>query len=107
MNTQQVIKRFSFFVFSFSLALNASAQILKNDTITVVKDYKPLLADAVKYRADAPLPTPDTSKQNLAYTTNPSLMNLPYVPATLRPIAMSRETETEVLQNNYVKAGFG
>jgi len=89
------------------VASGVSAQILKNDTITVVKNYRPQLADAVKYRTDAPLPTPDTSKQNLAYTTNPKLMNLPYVPATLRPVAMSRETDNDVLQNNYVKAGFG
>ena len=104
---QAVIKRFSFFVFGCTFAFDASAQILKSDTIIVIKDYWPTLADAVKYRTDAPLPTPDTAKQNLAYSTNPSLMKLPYVPATLRPIAMSRETETGPLQNNYVKAGFG
>lgn len=80
---------------------------LRSDTFIVVKDYRPQLADAVKVKTDAPMPAPDTARLNLSYSTNPQLKNVPYTPATLRPIAMSRETDNSVLQNNYVKAGFG
>ncbi len=80
---------------------------IKADTIIVVKDYKPLLADAEKFIFQAPLPQPDSSKIKVKYSVNPQLKRLPFVPAELKPIAMSRQDEQEKLQNGYVKAGFG
>lgn len=81
--------------------------IIKADTIIVVKDYKPLLADAEKFTFQAPLPQSDSAKMKLKYNVNPTLKKLPYVPSELKPIAMSRQDELEKLQNGYAKLGFG
>ncbi len=91
--------------FSYTRAQQTGS--IKADTIFVVKDYKPLLADAEKYIFQAPLPQPDSSKLKLKYIVNAGLKQLPFIPAELRPIAMSRQDEQDKLQNGYVKAGFG
>ncbi|HZG01068.1 MAG TPA: hypothetical protein VEY71_08700, partial [Chitinophagales bacterium] len=104
--------KYFFFLSLGLLAANASVAQpgrtdIKSDTIYVIKDYRPQLADAVKYRTDAGMPAHDTSKYKPTYNVDPTLMNLPYKPATLRPVAMSRENEADTLLNSYIKAGFG
>lgn len=94
------------FIVNALVAQPVSGQI-GNENIEVTKDYRPQLADAVKFRTDATLPTVDTSKYKPMYNLAPTLMELPYTPATLRPVAMSRETDSDTLQNSYIKAGFG
>ncbi len=74
--------------------------------LDVVTDYKPLLADAVKIDATPKLLPADSNKIAPSYNLQPKLLNLPFVPADIHPIAMVKETP-EVTQNNYLKAGFG
>ncbi|MFN5402621.1 MAG: hypothetical protein ACK5AS_10930 [Bacteroidota bacterium] len=107
-----VMKQIRFIVPAMILMSSATlaqqnGSIIKSDTIFVVKDYKPLLADADKYIFQAPLPQPDSAKLKLKYNINPQLKKLPFTPSELKPVAMSRQDEQEKLQNIYVKAGFG
>jgi hypothetical protein len=49
---------------------------------------------------------PDTVKPVLKYFIQPKLLNLPFVPPDIHPIAMVKEEE-EPTQNNLLKLGFG
>ncbi|MEI7802902.1 MAG: hypothetical protein WCI97_09680 [Bacteroidota bacterium] len=75
-------------------------------SLDVVTDYKPLLADAVKIDVSSKLLPADSSKIVPTYNLQPKLLNLPFVPADIRPVAMVKETP-EATQNNYFKGGFG
>ena len=80
---------------------------IKSDDIKIIKDFKPLLADAEKFTQAAQLPVPDSSKMKLKYTTSASLLKLPFIPANLKPVAMTKQDDATILQNNYIKTGFG
>lgn len=75
-------------------------------SLDVVTDYKPLLADAVKIDVPSKLLPPDSGTITPTYNLQPKLLNLPFVPADIRPVAMLKEIPDDT-QNNYFKAGFG
>lgn len=88
----------------------ANAQKGKDDfqggSTEVVKTYLPYLADAVKLDFPPSIVKPDTTKPEIKYAIQPKLLNLPFIPADIRPLAMVKE-DKPALQNNYLKAGFG
>ncbi len=92
------------------LALLPSLCVAQKDlpgmSLDVVTDYKPLLADAVKIDVSPKLLPADSTKVVPAYNLQPKLLNLPFVPADIRPVAMVKETP-DATQDNYLKAGFG
>ncbi len=85
---------------------SAAQKEIPGMSLDVVTDYKPLLADAVKIDVPSKLLPADTSKVVPTYNLQPKLLNLPFVPADIRPVAMLKETP-DATQNNYFKAGFG
>jgi len=83
----------------------SSAQI-KTEEVDIVKAYQPLLADAVKIQFTARPAQVDTSIQPLQYDVKAHLIEVPFTPAEIKPIALP-EAEAKATQNNYIKAGFG
>ena len=75
-------------------------------SLDVVTDYKPLLADAVKIDVSPKLLPADSNKVVPSYNLQPKLLNLPFVPADIHPVAMVNETPGAT-QDNDLKAGFG
>ena len=100
-----MIKRF--IIFNLLLPSLCFAQHdLPGMGVTVVNDYKPLLADAVKVDVSPKTIPNDTSKFFPSYILQPRLMELPFIPPAIKPIAMTKEIP-DATQNNYFKAGFG
>lgn len=79
---------------------------LKGLDVDVIKSYSPILADPMKIDFPANTISADSAKPKLQYTVTPQLLNLPFVPPDIRPLAMVKE-EKSGTQNNYLKAGFG
>jgi hypothetical protein len=90
------------FSFKQSIAQNG----VSSEQIEVVKAYQPLLADAVMIQFSATLPAPDTSKPQLTYDVPDRVINVPYSPALLKPIAIPKE-KTDTSSSNYAKIGIG
>ncbi len=84
----------------------AIAQNVSSEQIEVVKAYQPLLADAVMIQFSPSLPPPDTTKPQLTYDVPGRLVNVPYSPALLKPIAMPKE-RPDTTSQNYAKVGVG
>ena len=79
---------------------------LHTEEIEVVKDYSPLIADAIKLNFPATLPKYTAAKYELIYTTPSRLLNVPFSPAPLKPLAIARE-KPQQYASSYIKAGFG
>jgi len=79
---------------------------IKSEEVDIVKAYQPLLADAVKIQLHAEPAAIDTSMQPLQYNVKEHVIELPFTPAEIHPIALP-EDQKQSTQNNLVKAGFG
>lgn len=79
---------------------------IKNDTLLIVKDYVPIVADAVKKSFTPVLPVNDSTPVTLSYDAPTRLLNLPFVPADLKAISMVKDP-SENYQNNIIKIGSG
>lgn len=95
-------------LFCFLISNSAFAQQgeLKGLDVDIIKSYSPILANPVKLNFPASTVTADTVKPNMKYTVVPRLLNLPFIPPDIRPLAMVKD-EKGNSQNNYLKAGFG
>ncbi|MFT7589147.1 MAG: hypothetical protein ACI959_001362 [Limisphaerales bacterium] len=99
------------FAFVFCNATKVQAQTgsddIEQEEITVIGNYKPHLADAVKINPGPTLPeiTSD-SVGALNYNVPISFAPLPWSPASVRPVAIGKQTLAP-LQNVFAKAGFG
>lgn len=100
-----MLKRIIFFL-SLIPSFCFAQKDLPGMSLDVVTDYKPLLADAVKVDVSPKLITADSNKVVPTYNLQTKLLNLPFIPADIHPIAMVKEN-LEITQNNYLKAGFG
>lgn len=100
-------KRISSTVFFFPLCIFCSAQEnIKGEEVDIVKAYQPLLADAVKIQLHADPAAIDTTMQPLQYDVKQHVLELPFTPAEIQPVALPQEQKPPA-QNNLVKAGFG
>ncbi|HXH20293.1 MAG TPA: hypothetical protein VNJ07_14550 [Chitinophagales bacterium] len=80
---------------------------LKPEEVEVVKDYAPNLADAVKINFPATIPDrTKAGKLELIYSTPGKVLELPFEPAPLKPLAIAKE-KPEHFPMNYFKLGFG
>ncbi len=79
---------------------------LPSEEVTINKVYRPLLADAVKITSPAVPAAIDTASTSLTYTVAPHVIDVPFVPAEIKPVALA-EIKPEPTQNNFIKAGFG
>lgn len=99
----------TFLLFLFLASKSVVAQQggeLKGLDVDVIKSYSPILADPAKLDFPSTTVTTDTVKPKLQYSVTPKLLNLPFIPPDIRPLAMVKDEKNNTL-NNYVKAGFG
>ena len=93
-----------YFLFSFNKSFAQNG--VSTEQIEIVKAYQPLLADAVMIQFSPSLPSPDTTKPKLVYDVPGRVVNVPYSPALLKPIAMPKE-RVDTPSSNYAKIGVG
>lgn len=79
---------------------------VSDEEVDVIRDYNPILADALKINLTAQTPESTAKPEALVYNTNVKYFELPYQPIKIKPIALSKTPE-EDLENIYVKVGFG
>ena len=107
-------KVYIYFVWSFSfLAPGISSTAQKKDTTTkggsidITSSFKPVLRNAAKINFSAtPLPA-DNGTPKLSYTIPQQNLFFSYQPVSLKPLAMTIDTNGPSHNSNYVKAGFG
>src|SRR5437867_100448 len=86
--------------------IHSYAQEIKSEEVDIVKAYQPLLADAVKIQLHADPAPIDTAMQPLNYDVKEHVIELPFSPAEIRPIALP-QTPPVPTQDNLIKVGFG
>lgn len=79
---------------------------VSGEEVDVIRDYNPILADALKINLTANTPESETKPEALVYNTDVKYFELPYQPVKIKPIALTKTPE-EDLENIYVKVGFG
>lgn len=76
-------------------------------SVDITSAFKPVLRESAKINFNASPPTADTAKPRLQYDIpNPNLL-FAYQPGSLKPLALSVDSNTVWTNNNYIKAGFG
>lgn len=104
------IKHISGLVVSFALlqhAAFAQKDTLKQETIDIISKYQPKLRDAAKLNLTASLPAVDTTRPRLGYQVPALNLYFMYQPVPIRPLALGKDTSALVMQNNFVKVGYG
>ncbi len=104
-NSHYLVKLLSLMMF-FSAQHVFAQKNLPSEEVTINKDYRPLLADAVKISLHAEPAGLDTTMDVLQYDTKPHVIDVPFVPTEIKPVALSDKKDVPG-QNNFVKAGFG
>ncbi|WP_123844507.1 porin family protein [Chitinophaga lutea] len=96
-------------VLSLSLPFAAMAQkdTLKQETIDIISKYQPKLPGAAKLNLTASLPGIDTTRPKLGYQVPALNLYFMYQPVPIRPLALGKDTSALMLQNNFVKVGYG
>jgi hypothetical protein len=79
---------------------------LPGQTITVISEAKPILADADKVKLNPELPAIEATTPDLTYDVPDRKLALPFTPPDVKPLAM-RADELPPLNNVYAKVGFG
>jgi len=80
--------------------------VLKQETIDIISNYRPKLRDAAKLNLTASLPAFDTTRPKLQYQVPALNLYFMYQPVPLKPLALGKDSLNK-LQNNFIKAGFG
>jgi hypothetical protein len=95
----------------FSIANICLAQTpegnLRSEEIDIIKPYQPILADAVKISFTPQPPKNDINVEALSYDINPKLPTIQYLAPSLKPVAVSKDANVEVLPTLFAKLGFG
>ena len=92
---------------SILLQQQAQAQeVLKQETIDIISNYRPKLRDAAKLNLTASLPGFDTTRPKLQYQVPALNLYFMYQPVPLKPLALGKDSLNK-LQNNFIKAGYG
>lgn len=108
------MKQFLIFICTFAylhICTSAFAQTNKEELTTedveVIKDYQPMLADAVKINFPPQVPVWDSKQSKMKYYLPKKQMTLSYLPPPIKPLAMStKETDTD-LPKASLKTGYG
>ncbi|MCB0685011.1 MAG: hypothetical protein KDC53_00760 [Saprospiraceae bacterium] len=95
-----------FAVLMVSFCQLASAQDLQTETVEVVKNFEARLADANKQRLEPAPEVKEVSDQKFAYNIEEKVMEVEYLPPSIRPIGVST-TPLDPGYNGFAKAGFG
>jgi len=91
----------------FSTAAVAQKDTTKKQTIDITSSYKPVLRNAVKINFSATHLNADTSKSVGPYNVPPQNLFYTYQPGSLRPLALTQDSNLNLGTRNFLKAGFG
>jgi len=106
------IKALKFIVLSAFLSLNIIAVQAQptgdenSEQISIIQNYQPILADAVKLNFNPELPGNSFEKPALSYQLPSRSLDLPYQSPSVRPLAM-KPLPLDPLKNVYAKVGAG
>lgn len=99
-----------FFMVMLVASTGVSVYAQKDSTkrsVDITSAFKPVLRESAKINFNASPPTADTAKPRLQYEIpNPNLL-FAYQPGSLKPLALTVDTNAKWDNNNYIKAGFG
>lgn len=104
------IKKYFFTLLAIVVTFTAVAQkdtLKKGTTIDITSSYKPVLRNAVKINFSASHINADTSRAKMFYTVPAQNLFYSYQPVSLKPLALQQDTNLNLGQRNYLKAGFG
>jgi hypothetical protein len=85
----------------------AQKDTAKKQTIDITSSYKPVLRNAVKINFSASHLNADTGKSVGAYNVPPQNLFYTYQPVSLRPLALTQDSNLNLGIRNYLKVGFG
>lgn len=85
----------------------AQKDTTKKQTIDITSSYKPVLRNAVKINFSASHLNADTSKSVGPYNVPPQNLFYTYQPVSLRPLALTQDSNLNLGIRNYLKVGFG
>lgn len=90
---------------SFSQTLS-NKDIIKTESIDIVKPYKPTLSEAFKISTNPKIENSDSSKPKVSYNVQPKELKIPFKTNTISP-ARIKDEKIPDLHNFYIKTGFG
>jgi hypothetical protein len=93
-------------LFAWMPLVNMAQTDLGSDDIDVIKEYKPILADAIKQKFLPRLPEIKASDLDVTYHVPAKLLELPYAGLKIRPLSMRRERHSK-LYRGFVRLGYG
>ena len=94
-------------VIFLGLIANAQKDTTRSKKVEITSAFKPVLRESAKINFNASPPTADTAKPRLQYEIpNPNLL-FAYQPGSLKPLALSVDSNARFDNKNYIKAGFG
>ena len=79
---------------------------IQEQQFTIEREYRPVLADAVKLQLNPDLPPIDNTAPTLTYNIPDKYLRIPYEAPDVRPLAM-KSVQLENLKNVYAKLGAG
>ena len=85
----------------------AQKDTLKKQTIDITSSYKPVLRNTVKINFSASNLTADTSKITLLYSIPAQNLFYTYQPMSLKPLALTQDTNLDLGVRNFIKVGVG
>lgn len=91
----------------FSMPAFSQRDSSRKQTIDITSSYKPVLRNAVKINFSATHLLADTSKSVGPYSVPAQNLFYSYQPVSLRPLALSQDSNLNLGIRNFVKAGFG
>ncbi len=85
----------------------AQRDTTKTQAIDITSSFRPVLRNAVKINFSGSQLSADTSRPVLGYTIPSQNLFYAYQPISLRPLALSQDSNLYLGDRNYLKAGFG
>jgi hypothetical protein len=93
-------------IFLFAGQFAQAQETIQSGQIDIVKNYKPSLEIAKKIQLKATLPPADTIHPVVTYSPGIKLLNVPFVPAPIKPLGMPKD-ERDTGFNDLIKIGIG
>ena len=93
-------------VFSIT-GVQAQRDTTKTQAIDITSSFKPVLRNAVKINFSGSQLSADSSRPVLGYTIPSQNLFYSYQPISLKPLALTQDTNLYLGGRNYLKAGFG
>lgn len=90
---------------SYSQTLS-NDDIIKTESIDIIKPYKPTLSEAFKISTNPKIEVSDDSKPQISYNIQPKELKIPFRTSKISPARIKSEKIPD-MHNFYAKAGFG